>query len=101
MVGFKSYYETIVHPGPLEVYMSKAPGNVQNYDGSGNWFKIYEENTCGSLSNGLQDSDWCTYNRNQFTFTIPAATPPGDCKISRDYFLVSMQACSAADNSQT
>lgn len=33
---------TIYHPGPLGVYLSKAPtGNVREYDGSGEWFRIY------------------------------------------------------------
>ncbi|EAQ85366.1 hypothetical protein CHGG_09380 [Chaetomium globosum CBS 148.51] len=32
------------HPGPGLVYLSRAPNdNVKAYDGSGNWFKIYEE----------------------------------------------------------
>jgi hypothetical protein len=31
----------IQHPGPLNVYMSKATGDVSEYDGSGDWFKVY------------------------------------------------------------
>ena len=32
----------IFHPGPLGVYLSRAPtGNVLEYDGSGEWFRIY------------------------------------------------------------
>lgn len=27
------------HPGPTQVYMSRAPGSVKSYDGSGDWFK--------------------------------------------------------------
>jgi hypothetical protein len=79
-IGFKSYYGEIEHPGPLLIYMSKAPGNVQNYDGSGDWFKVHEEYVCGDLSNGLQDTDWCIWDRNEFFFTVPQQTPPGDCK---------------------
>lgn len=35
----------IYHPGPVNVYMAKAPsGNVLNFDGKGNvWFKVYED----------------------------------------------------------
>ena len=32
----------IQHPGPLQVYMSKATGEASEYDGSGDWFKIYQ-----------------------------------------------------------
>ena len=34
---------SIWHPGPLSIYLSRAPtGDVREYDGSGQWFKIYE-----------------------------------------------------------
>ena len=33
----------IFHIGPTLVYMSKAPGDVRDYDGSGDWFKVFEE----------------------------------------------------------
>lgn len=43
--GFKVYNWTIgsaiFHPGPGQVYLSKAPDNkVELYDGKGDWFKI-------------------------------------------------------------
>lgn len=32
----------IFHPGPLNVYLSKAPtGKAAEYDGNGKWFKIH------------------------------------------------------------
>lgn len=32
----------IYHPGPVNVYMAKAPGLAEDFDGKGNvWFKIY------------------------------------------------------------
>ncbi|KAK8023654.1 hypothetical protein PG993_011720 [Apiospora rasikravindrae] len=47
-IGFKlSFNEFIEHPGPAFVYMSKAPGSVASYDGSGDWFKAYEAGLCG------------------------------------------------------
>ncbi|KAJ5975508.1 hypothetical protein N7481_009215 [Penicillium waksmanii] len=33
----------IQHPGPILAYMSKAPGDVREYDGSEDWFKNAEE----------------------------------------------------------
>ncbi len=30
------------HDGPAAVYMSKANGDVREYDGSGDWFKVAE-----------------------------------------------------------
>ncbi|CRK17972.1 hypothetical protein BN1723_013707 [Verticillium longisporum] len=42
---------TMEHPGPRLVYMSRAPGdNVKASDGSGDWFKTFEEGVCSSSS---------------------------------------------------
>lgn len=44
----------IYHPGPVNVYMAKAPGSVADFDGKGNvWFKIYNDGptlTSGALT---------------------------------------------------
>jgi len=32
----------VYHQGPISLYMSKAPGSVNDYDGSGDWFKFYD-----------------------------------------------------------
>ncbi|KAM7207525.1 hypothetical protein V8F20_002211 [Naviculisporaceae sp. PSN 640] len=29
------------HPGPVTIYLSKAPGNVRDYNSFGDWFKVY------------------------------------------------------------
>jgi hypothetical protein len=65
------------HPGPALVYMAKAPsGSVKEYDGTGDWFKIFEEGVCG---NGDFTSDaWCTYNRDWVAAKIPKDTPNGE-----------------------
>lgn len=34
--------KTVYHPGPLTMWLSKADGNISEYDGSGYWFKTYE-----------------------------------------------------------
>ncbi|PNH37342.1 hypothetical protein VD0004_g9446 [Verticillium dahliae] len=48
---------TMEHPGPRLVYMSRAPGdNVKAYDGSGDWFKTFEEGVCSSSSDFTKDA---------------------------------------------
>jgi hypothetical protein len=32
----------VYHAGPVSLYMSKAPGAAADYDGSGQWFKIFD-----------------------------------------------------------
>ncbi|GKT40298.1 putative endo-beta-1,4-glucanase D [Colletotrichum spaethianum] len=76
-VGFKIWFnELIEHPGPGFVYMSKAPGELNTYDGSGDWFKVYETGLCGS--NPSVDTDWCSWQKDRIEFTIPTNTPPGN-----------------------
>lgn len=42
IIGF-TFTTSLFHIGPLFVYMSKAPNDdIQNYDGSGDWFKLLE-----------------------------------------------------------
>ncbi|KAM0433484.1 hypothetical protein ACHAPT_004364 [Fusarium lateritium] len=78
-VGFTVNVE-IGHPGPLAVYMSKAPEGTEasNYLGDGDWFKVYELSTSSITDAGLQ---WATYVNNQgihnFTFTLPDELPSG------------------------
>ncbi|KJX95282.1 hypothetical protein TI39_contig4121g00014 [Zymoseptoria brevis] len=47
-VGFKlAYNEPIEHPGPGFIYMSKAPGDVNDYNGDGDWLKVWESGVNG------------------------------------------------------
>lgn len=78
-VGF-TIDASISHPGPLAVYLSKAPdGTAANaYDGSGDWFKVYELSTSSITAEGLQ---WATYTNggiNNFTFALPSTLAAGD-----------------------
>lgn len=78
-VGF-TINANIGHPGPLHVYMSKAPDGTtaQAYDGSGDWFKVYAATTSSITDEGLQ---WATYvggGISNFTFTLPEDLPAGD-----------------------
>jgi hypothetical protein len=76
-IGFKVFNnEFIEHPGPGFIYMSKAPGSVNDYDGSGDWFKAYETGLCNGRAN--VDGNWCSYNKDRLEFTIPQKTPPGE-----------------------
>ncbi|KAL4814910.1 glycosyl hydrolase family 61-domain-containing protein [Aspergillus spinulosporus] len=74
-VGFATDFGAqIQHPGPLQVYLSRAPGNVSYYDGSGEWFKIFELGPSAFTSDGVE---WGVTGLNQFTFEIPQETPAG------------------------
>ncbi len=62
------------HIGPVMFYMSKAPnGDVTSYDGSGEWFKVYEVGP--TVSGGHMA--WTTNNMASFTFPLPKDIPDG------------------------
>lgn len=68
---------TMQHPGPSFVYMSRAPGDdVASYDGSGDWFKIFEEGVCNVGGDFTTDA-WCSWDQDTITATIPAGVPDG------------------------
>lgn len=75
-IGFGTDFNALIqHPGPLQVYMSKAPGDVREYDGSGDWFKIYE---LGPKSFSSDDGiTWGTNDIGNFTFQLPNEIPAG------------------------
>ncbi|KAJ5329128.1 Glycoside hydrolase family 61 [Penicillium brevicompactum] len=75
-IGFGTDFNALIgHPGPLQVYMSKAPGDVREYDGSGDWFKIYE---LGPKSFSSDDGiTWGVNNIGNFTFQLPNEIPAG------------------------
>ncbi|KAI0159860.1 glycoside hydrolase [Hypoxylon sp. FL1284] len=74
-VGFvTNVHSKIQHPGPLQVYLSKAPGDVRDYDGSGEWFKVYQ---LGHHDGSTKDQDWLVWNRDTFEFKLPAEIPSG------------------------
>ncbi|KAB8230218.1 lignocellulolytic auxiliary activity family 9 protein [Aspergillus alliaceus] len=69
-----AYGATMKHSGPLQIYMSKATGDIKVYDGPGGWFKVYQEGVCSDISGGLKNTDWCTWDRDTASFEN---TPPG------------------------
>lgn len=81
-VGFDINSE-LGHPGPLYVYLSKAPDGVaaSDYEGDGDWFKVYALTTLNiDPDTGLE---WATFPGGQggaqnFTFTLPEDLAPGE-----------------------
>nr|OQO27215.1 hypothetical protein B0A51_05310 [Rachicladosporium sp. CCFEE 5018] len=71
---------SIEHPGPAQVYMSKAPsGSVKEYDGSGDWFKVREALFCSNPGNdGALKAAWCTWGQPGIEFEIPDRLPNGE-----------------------
>ncbi|ORY58188.1 glycoside hydrolase [Pseudomassariella vexata] len=61
----------VYHQGPVSIYMSKAPSDVSDYDGSGGWFKITDIGP--TFSNGV--ATWELYQN--YTSTIPKCVADG------------------------
>lgn len=77
-IGFKLFNnEFIEHPGPGFVYISKAPGAVKDYDGSGDWVKVMENGLCNPSSPG-QDGSWCSWQKDRLEWTIQPSLPSGE-----------------------
>lgn len=63
------------HPGPQQVYISKAPNLAKDYDGSGSWTKIYSATTKSITDQGLQ---WSTDKIGSFRFNLPSSISAGE-----------------------
>ncbi|KAK4446059.1 glycosyl hydrolase family 61-domain-containing protein [Podospora aff. communis PSN243] len=89
-LGFQLwYYATMQHPGPLTIHMSKAPGDVRNYRGEGDWFKVHQMIICKEPTGGyLNDKDWCTWDKSTVEFTIPRDTPPGQYLVRVEHIAI-------------
>ncbi|KAH7405977.1 putative endoglucanase [Phaeosphaeria sp. MPI-PUGE-AT-0046c] len=72
------------HPGPAQVYMSKAPGSVGSYDGSGDWFKIHQETVCKQGAD-IKKEAWCTWDKDRISFKIPQGIPDGEYLIRSEH----------------
>ncbi|KAK2762658.1 hypothetical protein FQN54_000832 [Arachnomyces sp. PD_36] len=73
------------HPGPGQVYMSLAPGSVQEYDGSGEWFKVYQELVCSNSGpEGFQTTNWCSWSEDRIEFTLPTI-PDGEYLVRAEH----------------
>jgi uncharacterized membrane protein len=69
---FANFCFVVQHPGPAQVYLSKAPGSVKSYDGSGDWFKVQQDLLCKSgNAQALKSDAWCIWKKNNIEFTVP------------------------------
>jgi hypothetical protein len=75
---------TMQHPGPAQVYMSKAPGSVSSYDGSGDWFKIHQETICKQGAD-IKKEAWCTWDKDRISFKIPQGIPDGEYLVRTEH----------------
>ncbi|KAI0474932.1 glycoside hydrolase [Xylariaceae sp. FL0804] len=63
--------QAVYHQGPISLYMSEAPGNVSDYDGSGDWFNIH--NWGPDFSSGTATWDMA----DSYSYTIPKCVKNG------------------------
>jgi hypothetical protein len=77
-VGF-TVADSIGHPGPLFVYMSKVPEGktASTYDGSGPWFKMYSLGVKNFAVDG-KALVWGADQKRSFTFNLPKRIPDGE-----------------------
>jgi hypothetical protein len=65
--------------------MSKAPtGNVKEYEGDGEWFKIWEKTLCNENGDLTKDA-WCAWGMSEFEFQIPKDTPAGEYLVRAEH----------------
>lgn len=69
--GHGQPYGWFWHPGPAQVYLSRAPNDdLESYQGDGDWFKI-------AYGGPVGNNEWLVWSAHDFNFTIPKTTPPG------------------------
>ena len=74
---------TIYHPGVVNVYMARAPGDVSSFAGDGQvWFKVYE---ITAETDGGKSIKFPAEGVPGVTFTLPRNLPSGQ-------YLVRMEA---------
>lgn len=66
--------------------LTQAPnGDVASYDGSGDWFKVWESGLSGSASD---ENNWGTWQDDRIEFTIPADTPDGEYLVRPEHIAI-------------
>jgi hypothetical protein len=84
-LGFKLFFnELIEHPGPGFVYVSKAPGSVASYDGSGDWTKVMQSGLKNPSTPGV-DTAWESWQQDRLEWKIPTQIPSGECALPRSF----------------
>lgn len=87
-IGFKLFFnEKIEHPGPGFVYVSKAPGKVADYDGSGEWTKVVELGLTNPSTPGV-DTAWATWQKDQIEWTIQEQIPKGEYLVRVEHIAI-------------
>ncbi|OJJ50747.1 hypothetical protein ASPZODRAFT_29543, partial [Penicilliopsis zonata CBS 506.65] len=81
--------------GPLQVYMSKAPSDVRMYDGSGEWFKVFEMGPTAFTEEGIE---WASTGLTNFTFTLTDEIATGQYLVRVEQIDFSDSTASAGDN---
>jgi hypothetical protein len=85
----------IYHPGPLNVYMAKAPSSAASFDGKGNvWFKVYNEaaqNTGSALT-------WPSNGKASVDITIPKCIADGEYLVRIEH--IALHSASSANGAQ-
>jgi hypothetical protein len=79
MLGF-AIKDTFGHPGPQQVYISKALGRISDYDGAGDWTKIYSLTSSLNTSEGAGDGllKWATHRVRTFNFRLSPELQTGE-----------------------
>ncbi|KAF2873772.1 glycosyl hydrolase family 61-domain-containing protein [Massariosphaeria phaeospora] len=92
--------DTFGHPGPQQVYISRAPAAAADYDGSGEWAKIYTLTYSLNASYGSSDGvlKWATHRAQTFNFQLPSALQPGEYLLRSEG--LALHAAHKADKAQ-
>ncbi|KAI9152014.1 putative endo-beta-1,4-glucanase D [Paramyrothecium foliicola] len=85
----------VYHPGPLLVYMAKAPSSAVDFDGKGAvWFKVYEDKPIVS-SGGIK---WPNDGKSSFDIPIPSCIANGQYLVRFEH--IGLHSASAAGGAQ-
>jgi hypothetical protein len=79
--------QTIYHDGPGQIFLSKLPESIKDlndYDGSGNFFKI-------GYAGPVSATQWFLQDKFSMNATVPKTTPPGKYLLRIEQFLPSSQ----------
>jgi hypothetical protein len=69
--------ELVEHPGPGFIYVSKAPGAVKSYDGSGDWVKVAQSGLKNPSTPGV-DTAWDSWQKDRLEWTVQKNIPAGE-----------------------
>ncbi|KAK6513559.1 hypothetical protein TWF281_005181 [Arthrobotrys megalospora] len=86
-VGF-TIRDVLGHPGPLFAYLSKSTTpDVRDYDGSGDWFKIYELGV-DKFATYTSYMTWKSDGFKEYNFKLPLAIPNGQYLLRAEHIAI-------------